>query len=63
MYRSVHGMIKALELRALELTPQLYCDTMLQYLEQTAPRRPIDGPSTHETNFPVHATVTGPDFS
>ena len=35
MYRCAHLMIKALELRALELTPHLCSDAMPQYLEQT----------------------------
>ena len=35
MYRCAHGMIKALELRVLELTPQFYSDALPQYLEQT----------------------------
>ena len=34
MYRCAHGMIKALELRVLELTPQFYSDALPQYLEE-----------------------------
>ena len=35
MYRCTHGMIKALELRVLELTPHFYSDAKPLYLEQT----------------------------
>jgi hypothetical protein len=58
MYRSAHGMIKGLGTHSTSL---LWC-----YCPSTwsrPPRRPVDGPRTHETNFPVHSTVTGPDFS
>jgi hypothetical protein len=35
MYRCAHLVIKASEMRALELTPHLRSDVMPQYLEQT----------------------------
>ena len=55
MYRCAHGMIKALELRVLELTPQFYSDALPQYLEEEI----RDTKCVVRTGSPAHPTVPG----